>query len=75
VLDEYFTGRKPDRDAHGGSLASYVEDLGGQARLGVVLGAFDDPDGARRRDSLSMSARRPLWGSSGHCADIAPGPR
>src|SRR5262249_28040908 len=37
VFDEYFTGWKPDRDAHGGRLASYVEDLGGQTRLGVVL--------------------------------------
>src|SRR5262245_12198520 len=76
MLDEYFTGRKPDRDAHGGSLASYVEDLGGQARLGVVLGAFDDPDGARwsdhalseygngRCDRQSGSSRRQMQKSS-----------
>jgi hypothetical protein len=30
MLDEYFTGRKSDRDAHGGRLAPYLEDLGGQ---------------------------------------------
>jgi hypothetical protein len=29
MSDEYFTGWKPDREAHGGSLASYIEDLGG----------------------------------------------
>ena len=50
MFDEYFTGWKPDREAHGGSLASYIEDLGGQTRLGVVLCAFDYPDGASRGD-------------------------
>jgi len=50
MFDEYFTGWKPDREAHGGSLASYIEDLGGQTRLGVVMCAFDYPDGAGRGD-------------------------
>jgi hypothetical protein len=31
VFDEYFTGWKPDRGAHGGSLASYIED-----RFGLI---------------------------------------
>jgi hypothetical protein len=48
MFDEYFTGWKPDRDAHGGSLTSLIEDLGGQTRLGVVLRAFDYPSGACR---------------------------
>ena len=29
MFDEYFTGWNPDREAHSGSLASYIEDLGG----------------------------------------------
>src|SRR5262249_28121264 len=45
MFDEYFTGWKPDGDAHGGSLTSLFEGLGGQARLGVILCAFDYPDG------------------------------
>jgi len=36
IFDEHFTGWKPDRGAPGGSLASYIEDLGGQTGLGVV---------------------------------------
>src|SRR6266480_2812326 len=36
MFDEYFTGWKPDRKAHCGSLASHIEDFGGQTRLGVV---------------------------------------
>ena len=31
IFDEYFTGWKPDRGAHGGSLASYIED-----RVGLI---------------------------------------
>jgi hypothetical protein len=48
MFNEYFAGWKTDRDAHGASLASLFEDLGGQTRLGVVLGAFDNPDGGNR---------------------------
>jgi hypothetical protein len=59
MFDEYFTGWKPDRDAHGGSLASYIEDIGGQTRLGVVMCAFDYPDGANRGDrALSEDGNR-----------------
>src|SRR5215471_10496711 len=61
VFDEYFTGWKPDRDAHGGRLASYIEDLGGQTRLGVVMRAFDGPDGAGRGDRALSE-----YGSSRH---------
>jgi hypothetical protein len=50
MFDEYFAGWKTDRDAHGASLASLFEDLGSQTRLGVVMGAFDDPH-ASIRDS------------------------
>jgi hypothetical protein len=50
MFDEYFTGRKPDRDAHGGSLTSYIEDLGGQTWLGVVMCAFDYFGNAGRGD-------------------------
>jgi hypothetical protein len=50
MLDQYLTGWEANRDAHGGSLASYIEDFGGQTRLGVVLCAFGDPDGASRSD-------------------------
>src|SRR5262245_31803298 len=65
MFDEYFTGRKPDRDAHGGSPASYIEDLGGQTRLGVILCAFDYPDGARGDRALSKyDNRRCYWHSS-----------
>ena len=73
MFDEYFTGRKPDRDAHGGSLASYIEDLGGQTRLGVVLCAFDYPDGASRGDrALSeYGNRRCDWqSSSSRCDEV-----
>ena len=42
IFDEYFTGWKPDREAHGGSLASYIEDLGGQTWLSEVLCTLDD---------------------------------
>src|SRR5260370_11975784 len=48
IFDEYFTGWKPDREAHGGSLASHIEDLGGQTRLGIVMCAFHDPHRAAR---------------------------
>jgi hypothetical protein len=48
LLDEYFAGWKTDRDAHGASLASLFEDLGGQTRLGVVMGALDNPAGGIR---------------------------
>src|SRR6476620_9601632 len=59
MFDEYFTGWKPDREAHGGSLASYIEDLGGQTRLGVVMCAFDHPDGASWGDrALSAHGNR-----------------
>jgi hypothetical protein len=34
------TGWKPDRNAHCGSLASHIEDFGGQTRLGVVMCAL-----------------------------------
>jgi hypothetical protein len=44
MFNEYFTGWKPDREAHGGSLASYIEDLGGQTRLGEVLCALAAAD-------------------------------
>src|SRR5262249_21958360 len=65
MFDEYFTGRKPYRDEHGGSLASYIEDLGGQTRLGVVLCAFDYPDGSRGDRALSeYGNRRCVWQSS-----------
>src|SRR6266404_2364801 len=50
IFNEYFPGWKPDREAHGGSLASHIEDLGGQTRLGIVMCAFDDPDGGGRGD-------------------------
>jgi hypothetical protein len=64
MFDEYFTGWKPDREAHSGSLASYIEDLGGQTRLGVVLCAFDYPDGASRGDLSENGNRRCDWQSS-----------
>jgi hypothetical protein len=63
MFDEYFTGWKPDREAHGGSLASYIEDLGGQTRLGVVLCAFDYPE-ASRGDLSENGNRRCDWQSS-----------
>src|SRR5262249_44243283 len=66
MLDEYFTGWKPDREAHGGSLASYIEDLGRQTRLGVVLCALDYPDGTSRRDcALSECGNRRCDAQSG----------
>jgi len=52
MFDEYFAGWKTDRDAHGGGLASLFKDLGGQTRLGVVLGAFDNFDGVSRDDRV-----------------------
>jgi len=64
MFDEYFTGWKPDREAHGGSLASYIEDLGSQTRLGVILCAFDYPDGASRGDLSENGKRRCDWQSS-----------
>jgi hypothetical protein len=64
MFDEYFTGWKPDREAHGGSLASYIEDLGSQTRLGVVLCAFDYPDAASRGDLSENGNRRCYWQSS-----------
>jgi hypothetical protein len=70
MFDEYFTGWKPDRDAHGGSLASYIEDLGGQTRLGIIMGAFDYPDGASRADralSEHGNGRCDREGSSSRC--------
>jgi hypothetical protein len=48
VFDEYFAGWKADSDAHGASIASLFEDLSGQTRLGVVMGAFDNPDAGFR---------------------------
>jgi hypothetical protein len=48
MFDEYFAGWKTDRDAHGARFASLLEDLSGQTRLGVVMGAFDNPDGGIR---------------------------
>jgi hypothetical protein len=65
MFDEYFTGWKPDREAHGGSLASYIEDLGSQTGLGVVLCAFDYPDLASRGDLSENGNRRCYWQSSG----------
>src|SRR5262245_34967493 len=78
MFDEYFTGWKPDREAHGGSLASYIEDLAGHTRLGVVMCAFDYLDdaswgdralsehGNRRCDWQSSSSRRQMQkGSTG----------
>jgi hypothetical protein len=56
MFDEYFAGWKTDRDAYGGSLASLFEDLGGQTRLGVVLGAFDNSDAG-------------IWGGGGLSED------
>jgi len=64
MFDEYFTRWKPDREAHGGSLAPYIEDLGSQTRLGVVLCAFDYPDGASRGDLSENGKRRCDWQSS-----------
>ena len=64
MFDEYFTRWKPDRHAHGGSLASYIEDLGSQTRLGVVLCAFDYPTGASRGDLSENGNRRCYWQSS-----------
>jgi len=64
MFDEYFTGWKPDREAHGGSLASYIEDLGSQTRLGVILCAFDYPDGASRGDLSENGKRSCDWQSS-----------
>jgi hypothetical protein len=65
VFDEYFTGWKPDRKAHCGSLASHIEDFGGQTRLGVVMCAFDNPDGASRggRTLSEYGNRRCDWQS------------
>jgi hypothetical protein len=48
MFDEYLAGWKTDRDAHSASLASLLENLGGKTRLGVVLGAFDNPDAGTR---------------------------
>src|SRR5262249_54195327 len=48
MFDEYFSGWKTDRCAHGASLSSLFENLRGQTRLGVVMGAFDNPDGGIR---------------------------
>src|SRR5262245_15670636 len=66
MFDEYFTGWKSDRETHGGSLASYIEDLGGQTRLGVIMCAFDYPDGACLGDRVlsEYGNRRCDWQSS-----------
>jgi hypothetical protein len=48
MFDEYLASWKADRDAHGASLASLFENLGGQTRLSIVLGAFDNPDAGIR---------------------------
>jgi hypothetical protein len=53
----------PIERAHGGSLASHIEDLGGQTRLGIVMCAFDDPDGAGRGDR-ALSENGSGWHSS-----------
>src|SRR5262249_30808070 len=60
IFDEYFTGWKPDREAHGASLASHIEHLGGQTRLGIIMCTFDYPDGAGR----ALSEYRSSWHSS-----------
>jgi hypothetical protein len=72
MFDKYFTGWKSDREAYGGSLASYIEDLGGQTRLGVILCTFDYLDAAcalseygnRRCDWQSGSSRCQMQKSS-----------
>jgi hypothetical protein len=48
MFGEYLASWKADRDAHGASLPSLFENLGGQTRLGVVLSAFDNPDAGIR---------------------------
>src|SRR5215475_3868456 len=63
IFDEYFTGWKPDREAHGGSLASHIEDLGGQTRLGIIMCTFDYPNGAGRGDR-ALSEYGSSWHSS-----------
>jgi len=60
MFDEYFTGWKPDREAHGGSLASYIEDLGGQTRLSEVLCTLDDQGGVSR-DNRALSKCGSGW--------------
>jgi len=62
IFDEYFTGWKPDREPHGGSLASHIEDLRGQTRLGIIMCAFDYPDGAGRGDR-ALSENGSSWHS------------
>src|SRR5262245_27172245 len=74
MFDEYFTGWEPDRDTHGGCLASYIKDLGGQTRLGVVMCAFHYPDGASRGDCAlcKYDNRRCDWkNSTSRCQECA----
>src|SRR5262244_1081714 len=72
MFDEYFTGRKPDREAYGGSLTSLIEDVGSQTGLGVVMCAFDYPNGACR-GGVALSTygnRRCDWQSSSCCCQM-----
>jgi len=66
MFDKYFTDRKSDREAYGGSLTSLIEDLGGQTGLGVVMCAFDYLNGAYRggRALSKYGNRRCDWQSS-----------
>ena len=63
TFDVYFTRWKPDRDAYGGSLTSLLEDVGGQTKLGVIMCAFDYPDGTYRgsRALCEYGNRRCEW--------------
>src|SRR5262249_9727798 len=59
MLNEYFAGWKADRKAHGGSVASSIEQVGGQTGLGEVLCALDDHRGVSRDNrALSKCGRR-----------------
>jgi hypothetical protein len=50
MLNEYFAGWKADRKAHGASLTSEIEHVGGQTGLGEVLCALDDHGGVSRHN-------------------------
>jgi hypothetical protein len=65
MFDEYFSGWKTDRDAHGASLASLFEDLGAQTRLGVVMGAFDNLDGGIRDGGALCESGNRRYGRQG----------
>src|SRR5262249_28981707 len=68
MFDEYFTGWKPDREAHGGSLASEIEDLGGQTGLGEILCALDDHSGVSRDNRALPKCGRGRYDRQCSCA-------